>query len=58
MGIGLIQQNRQDQHLQRKIYIVEADAFIGPKPYALYNVLAFRVDLGIDPYVMAVLTVS
>jgi len=32
VGIGLIQQNRQDQHLQRKICIVGADAFISPKP--------------------------
>ena len=32
VGIGLIQQNRQDQHLQRKICIVGADAFIGQKP--------------------------
>ena len=32
IGIGIIQQYRQNQHLHRKICFVGADAFIGPKP--------------------------
>ncbi len=57
MGIGFIQQYRQNQHLQCKTCLVGADDLIGPKPYGMYNVPTFRVDLGIDPYKMGISSV-
>ena len=41
MGIGNIQQYRQNQHELRKTCFVGADALIGPKSYGLYKVPGF-----------------
>ena len=57
MGIGLTQQYRHNQHLQCKTCTVGADALIGPEPFGLYNGPTFRVDPGIDPYEISILTV-